>query len=491
MEKLHSIEIDGTEYNIEPDVIEAPIDNKSYLRRNGNWVNAPELDGQVINITDGEDITSKMQAFLDNGGVIYVNGIGTALISQDLKFKKDNTHVVIEDSVTLKIADGTFCRMFTTPGAYYYYNDSRVGTETLNNISIYGGTLDFNRAGNEWDNAPRPRSVVYHSGIVIVDVNGFSIEHVRMLTATKFTSTYAGLKNFLIRDIHLECEGGNCDGLHFHGDCNNGVIEHITGYTIGDDFIGLNCGGDYIGDTPVGTESWMPHREMLREGDSRYITIRDIQYDKSKGDGGIRLLNGDTHIYDFIDIENINVYVQISAYGCNANYGNIRIKNSFYKRDKYINVGHAVYINTNDDVSQEQHVHVDNLVLDNIISENKYILGLKNCDVDNLTLTNSRMIFKPDVSQNVDNTPVGTYVLPPIFILPKNHTECTFKNIVVSNFISNGDRRGWKIPYFVQAHKVDNLLVSNSILYYSDICSDSSANILQNNIILKETDNVN
>ena len=81
MEKLHSIEIDGTEYNIESDVIEAPIDNKSYLRRNGEWVNAPELDGQVINITDGEDITSKMQAFLDNGGVIYVNGIGTALIS--------------------------------------------------------------------------------------------------------------------------------------------------------------------------------------------------------------------------------------------------------------------------------------------------------------------------------------------------------------------------------------------------------------------------
>ena len=78
-----------------------------------------------------------------------------------------------------------------------------------------------------------------------------------------------------------------------------------------------------------------------------------------------------------------------------------------------------------------------------------------------------------------------------ILCYAKNHTECTFKNIVVSNFISNGDSRGWKIPYFVQAHKVDNLLVSNSILYYSEICSDSSANILQNNIILKETDNVN
>ena len=84
MEKLHSIEIDETEYNIEPDVMEAPIDNKSYLRRNGEWVNAPELDGQVINITDGEyngttddmmvQLSNELKSmFTNDGNVLFFN----------------------------------------------------------------------------------------------------------------------------------------------------------------------------------------------------------------------------------------------------------------------------------------------------------------------------------------------------------------------------------------------------------------------------------
>lgn len=401
-------------------------------------------------IYDGvTDCTNAIQKCLDIGGTIKFCGNGTALTGT-LQINKSNTHIVLDEGFTIKLKDNTNFQLIKTPGSNYTFEDKRVYSEILNNISITGGTFDLN--GN---NQTRQFNwIVDNSGVQIVDCVNFKMENVTLKDATAFAFHGANLKQFAIRNIYIDGYGrlldsdsvgwNNTDGLHFNGDCIDGIIENIKG-VCADDFIGLNCAGD--GDPNDGLA-------RIRDGNCNNLIIRNIIVDqKNKGASAaraIRLMTCGDYTFDNVLIDGVyGIYYFTGVIGItawkvgNGHFGNIQIKNVFAKSS----YNESPIILVGAEGTNPYNAIVDCLMIDNVIINSTQIYQ------NNLVKVTEGSLVKKLIVNNVEVTKNGNFLMQ----LYTGHYE----KIALSNVISDID-----IPY---ADSMSNVICNsnwcNNIIY--------------------------
>ena len=392
-------------------------------------------------IYDGvTDCTNAIQKCLDIGGTIKFCGNGTALTGT-LQINKSNTHIVLDEGFTIKLKDNTNFQLIKTPGSNYTFEDERVYSEILNNISIAGGTFDLN--GN---NQTRQYNwVVYNSGVQIVDCVNFKMENVTLKDATAFAFHGANLKQFTIRNIYIDGYGrlldsdgvgwNNTDGLHFNGDCIDGIIENIRG-VCADDFIGLNCAGD--GDSNDGLA-------RIRDGNCNNVIIRNIIVDQ-KNEGAsasraIRLMTCGDYTFDNVLIDGVyGIYYFTGVIGItawrigNGHFGKIQIKNVFAKSS----YNESPIILVGSEGTNPYDAIVDCLMIDNVIINSTQIYQ------NNLVKVTGDSLVKKLIVNNIEVTKNGNFMM-------QLYTG-NYEQIVLSNVISDID-----IPY---ADSMSNVICS-------------------------------
>lgn len=276
----------------------------------------------VINGT--EDITLDVDNALRSGGIIKIIGNGVGLITNPLIIYQNNTHIIVDNNITLRWMHPTYAVMLRT---VYTVNHSTI----LDNISVEGGTWDLNGADKS-SGAP---------GMMMIGITNFRMRNMKLIDAFKFFVGFGLINHFEISDITIKLNNTSIvgkDGLHFNGACRNGVISNITGNTT-DDLVALNFGGDIIGGDEDDT--------MMGHGDSYNIVVKNIFADNAME--AVRLLADD--IYKVTDIVIDGVYgvvnkhscISISGwmyYGHPAKFGNITLSNIHVRTATTVNPGY-------------------------------------------------------------------------------------------------------------------------------------------------------
>jgi len=225
-----------------------------------------------------------------------------------------------------------------------FHPDDWVLGEPERNIRITGGIFDGNGKNSERQDWRYGSMGYYGTVILLVNIDGFEMSNVRIRNATTYNAEFHIMKNFRVSNIDMDYDDRrlNIDGLHFGGDCYNGVIDGVTGKTF-DDMIALN-GGD----------SWYPKRSkddvLLPQADKVWypfaqgkiadIEVRSIM--ATNGYRAVRLLSNvkvaespdnETEGMDNILIDGIygsytvNSVLISSHIGDTKPYGNITIRN--------------------------------------------------------------------------------------------------------------------------------------------------------------------
>lgn len=467
-------------------------DTESYVKIGQYGIKAKgfyDIDGKPISIStsnscidfsDGEDITLALEALISNGGDVNICGYGIAYIHKPIKISQNHTHIHISSNATLKITDslidsytpGNPIWMFYTPGSLYYWDDSRVRTETLEDILIEGGTLDFN---GYYKNLMTSGNILAEFvGISIVDVDSFVLRNCTLLGASSFCTLFAGIHGFHIYDCAIHTTGGSHDGIHFHGDIRNGIIENLTGETSGDDFIGLNTGGDYW-------KGWMEEANVVRKGNSFNITIRNLPVGCR-----VRLLNGKTHTLSGVVLENIPTFY-ITCYGEDAYYNDITIRGRSCDNKYYAEYSNNMLINGG--VKEYCHnIHIKTLTIDSCIVRNSLLLLLTNAYVENLILNNLQYYAEPPANQ-ISNTEFtglfpliktsNKYLQGDDFKATSVMGQSTVGRLYLNNCFVNdtrtlvdsaGEAYGVKIPAIINTDSIGKIFISNSDITVAKIC---------------------
>ena len=173
-------------------------------------------------LTDGEDITSKLQLGINKGGIIIIASETpkTVIVSSTL-YIKDNTTIFVYDSITIKKDDNVNAPIFTN-------YDTNNGNK---NIKLIGGTYDFNRLGN---------TNYAGFGFLFNNVDNLTYKNLTLLNETKYCSLVCNCDGFIADNITFNTHS---DGIHFQPPLNNAYITNIKG-TTGDDMIAFTL-GDY------------------------------------------------------------------------------------------------------------------------------------------------------------------------------------------------------------------------------------------------------
>lgn len=186
----------------------------------------PELTTEdytfIGGLTDGEDITSKLQLGINKGGIIIIASETpkTVIVSSTL-YIKDNTTIFVYDSITIKKDDNVNAPIFSN-------YDTNNGNK---NIKLIGGTYDFNRLGN---------TNYAGFGFLFNNVNNLTYKNLTLLNETKYCSLVCNCDGFIADNITFNTHS---DGIHFQPPLNNAYITNIKG-TTGDDMIAFTL-GDY------------------------------------------------------------------------------------------------------------------------------------------------------------------------------------------------------------------------------------------------------
>ena len=400
------------------------------------------------------DCTNAINIALSKGGSIYFNGSGTALCSGPLLISKSNTHIYIDSGFTIKLKDNSNHQLIKTPSCDYAANDSAVYSNILDNISIIGGTFDLNgnnqtRNSNWW---------ITNSGVQLADCTNLNIENVRFVNATAFTLHLGNVKQFSLRNIHIDNGGrgldsgsfNNTDGIHFSGDTIDGFVQNVHGIC-DDDLIGVNCAGDQS------AESVLP----LRIGNCVNLTLRNIYSDDSskKTTRAIRLMSLDGYKFDNIVVDGVYgeyryiAPILISGYNIGgAKYGKIVLKNinasSTYslagkQNTPIIMLGHEFDI-------REYPSSIESLIIDGVQIHNT------SEHINNLLLVQGQFTAKSiSISNihldtdNVDNSAIS-------FI----HTTGTIEVLQLSNIIIQKPTTSGKINFLFDGN-VKTAMLSN------------------------------
>ncbi|MBO4594111.1 MAG: hypothetical protein J5697_00245, partial [Clostridia bacterium] len=197
-------------------------------------------EGVVKKILYGDgmhDDTEIIQKMLDNGGYVYLPA-GKYLVTRPLIIHS-NTHFCMDNTTTLKLADGANCSILDNDGLY---------NDTVNeNITVEGGIWDGNnlaqqrkkipnegKAGDENEDKDCDKEI-YISNVYLVlmlrfiHVKGLTLKNLTLKDPTSFAVQIADADTFTVENIRLDynLKNKNMDGIHIQGPARFGCIRNI------------------------------------------------------------------------------------------------------------------------------------------------------------------------------------------------------------------------------------------------------------------------
>ena len=244
------------------------------------------------------DDTTAIQAMLDKRGEVVIPR-GTYLITKPLIIH-DDTHLKLDSSAMLYLADGANCSLLDNDGLY---------TDVPNkNIIIEGGIWNGNhkaqqrqkipnegRAGDSNEDQPCDKQI-YISNIYVVfmvrlvHTQNLTVRNVTFKDPTSYAIHIADVKYFTVENINLDYDLSllNMDGVHIQGPARFGHIHNVYG----------NANDDHVALCANGTT-----RSEITRGDIEDVDIDGIYCDN--GYTGVRLLSRGDAIRN-ISIKNIH-----------------------------------------------------------------------------------------------------------------------------------------------------------------------------------------
>ena len=198
-------------------------------------------EGVVKKILYGDgmhDDTEIIQKMLDNGGYVYLPA-GKYLVTRPLIIHS-NTHFCMDNTTTLKLADGANCSILDNDGLY---------NDTVNeNITVEGGIWDGNnlaqqrkkipnegKAGDENEDKDCDKEI-YISNVYLVlmlrfiHVKGLTLKNLTLKDPTSFAVQIADADTFTVENIRLDynLKNKNMDGIHIQGPARFGYMFTAT-----------------------------------------------------------------------------------------------------------------------------------------------------------------------------------------------------------------------------------------------------------------------
>jgi Glycosyl hydrolases family 28 len=164
-----------------------------------------------------------IQKALDKGGHVHLSTPGIYLINQPLIIG-DNTHLQLGNAVTIKQASGTNKNLLI--------NKFRIDGVRNKNISITGGTWDYDHASQTVGGDLRTMSMI------IQGVDNLAIKDMFMKNAKKYCYLICDFTNLTVHNITFDTHS---DGLHMQGPARGIDIRNIKGKT-GDDLVSFTIG---------------------------------------------------------------------------------------------------------------------------------------------------------------------------------------------------------------------------------------------------------
>ena len=190
-------------------------------------------------VPDGTtDCTSAINSAITAGDIIIQNGI--FLLSESIKIPSNRTMHL--KNCEIKMADAS--------NDNFFRNSDFEGGNV--NVHVIGqGNVLLNARAAYQDNAfetygpldPPSDTLYRYVGIVMCNVNGFSIKNINITQTMKWQVLLQKASNGIVDNIYLahQYSGGNQDGFDIVVGCNNIDFSKIKGRS-GDDFVGIFVG---------------------------------------------------------------------------------------------------------------------------------------------------------------------------------------------------------------------------------------------------------
>lgn len=185
------------------------------------------------------DATAALQEALDMGGEVVIPS-GRYRVTATLRVPS-HTHITAHPLARVYLCGDT-------PKAAHDYlltnSDHAGGNE---DITITGGVWDGNNQGRE-NHKGNITDLTAYSGTLMnfFNVRGLTLRDFVAANPAAYYIRMAKIENFTIEDIRFlsDTANSNQDGLHFGGECRNGVVRRISALSkgqTGDDLIALNA----------------------------------------------------------------------------------------------------------------------------------------------------------------------------------------------------------------------------------------------------------
>jgi len=417
------------------------------------------------------DCSSAINECIQKYNHIVFRGSETALVANPI-IVQTGTWLDLDPAFTIKLADNINNVMLKNQWAESaYFSEKNDNPEFMSelypnfspndwvleepdkNIKITGGIFDGNGAHQARQDWRYGAMGYYGTMLIFVNIDGLEISNVEIKNSCTYNAEFHIINNFRLNNIHLDYDKPrpNIDGLHFGGDCYNGVIDGVTGKTF-DDMIALN-GGDSWNPKPSAEGVLLPQAKKVwypfAQGRIANIEIRSIMAEN--GFRAVRLLSNikvaqspenETEGMDNILIDGIygsyciNAVLISSHIGDTKHYGNITIRNikntlthdgvranvfsepstfinnliinDYYYmteytqdplkllgstnkltlRDVFIEVSDKVDLNNRKAIEINKSIY---LTLDNVIVSDTYLQILCLGDVENISISNSKL----------------------------------------------------------------------------------------------------
>ena len=190
-------------------------------------------------VPDGTtDCTSAINTAITAGDIIIKNGV--FLLSESIKIPSNRTMYL--KNCEVKMADAS--------NDNFFRNSDFEGGNV--NIHVIGqGNVLFNARAAYQDNAfqtygpldPPSDTLYRYIGIVMCNVNGFSIKNINITQTMKWQVLFEKASNGIVSNVYLahQYSGGNQDGFDIAPNCNNIIFSNCKGYS-GDDFTVIAVG---------------------------------------------------------------------------------------------------------------------------------------------------------------------------------------------------------------------------------------------------------
>lgn len=355
------------------------------------------------------DDSEAIQKCIDENNHVVFRGDLTALISKSL-IVHSGTWLDFDPNFRLKLANNSNCPLIKNqwadqifflernlingaPPAYiatlypdygpsYPSPKYKLGNKDID-IKITGGILDGNGANQTTDMAQYGCFGYTGRLLTLVNVDSLLIENTTLYDPKKYFTEFCLLNNFIMRNITLGLleSRKNQDGLHFDGECYNGIIDGVFGKTW-DDMVALNGGdGWYVDSDDPNVHNIIQY--PYKRGKIANIKVSNVT---CNGDGygfrGIRLLSNDAGSYDETEgMEDIFIDGVFGEYAVDVIFISKHLGGTKkYKNLNFKNILGVSNIGANH-IWIEQGVVIEDLVLSDSIYEsnntNKYFIN--NC----------------------------------------------------------------------------------------------------------------